>query len=426
MLAYNHGPYLRGALNSILNQKTDFGFEILAHDDASQDDSGDILCEYAARYPAIVKPIIQTTNQFSQGIYPSVHFNYPRAHLPFVAFCEGDDHWTNENKLQVQIDALTAHPEINLSFHQAIRVNCLDTKEPDLLIGDYGPKNAIVPFNDVLFRIRGMIPTASCIIRQSTKQRFLDFISTRPYLTLGDLYFQLFGSDPKGALYISKPMSIYRYGTTHSWTCDILSNWPRKVRHEKAMLRSYLELNHLTSRRYHDKFLTLTLQRLIWLFNPNKSEKPLANPLLSDTQLPPEVISAANLDILFKPYQQCQHAIKAQLADWKSKATQYVIFGCASGCELTLSALGTERIAAIIDRDCRRVGERLHGIQIIAPTQLAEFPEADLIVSTMSFERASITTLAQAAGLPPSRVHFLFDPAICWLDKHPFEENSLT
>src|SRR5690554_4789216 len=69
MLVYNHAPYLRDALNSILNQKTDFGFEILVHDDASQDASAEIIKEYAARYPEIIKPILQSENQHSQGIY---------------------------------------------------------------------------------------------------------------------------------------------------------------------------------------------------------------------------------------------------------------------------------------------------------------------------------------------------------------------
>ena len=62
-VTFNHGNYIRTALDSFLMQKTDFAFEILVHDDASTDGTSDIIREYAARYPDQVKPLIQTENQ---------------------------------------------------------------------------------------------------------------------------------------------------------------------------------------------------------------------------------------------------------------------------------------------------------------------------------------------------------------------------
>ena len=66
-VCFQHAPYLRQALNGFLTQKCPFRVEILVHDDASTDGSGDILREYAARYPNIVKPMIQTENQTFRG-----------------------------------------------------------------------------------------------------------------------------------------------------------------------------------------------------------------------------------------------------------------------------------------------------------------------------------------------------------------------
>ena len=79
-VTFNHADYIRTALDSFLMQKTDFAFEILVHDDASTDGTSSIIREYAARYPDQVKPLIQTENQYSQGIDNiSGAFNFPRA-----------------------------------------------------------------------------------------------------------------------------------------------------------------------------------------------------------------------------------------------------------------------------------------------------------------------------------------------------------
>src|SRR5690606_25108386 len=96
MLSFNHEKYIEHALNSILNQKTEFGFEILLHDDASTDKSQEIIKKYQKNYPNIIKAILQEENQYSQGIHPSTHYNYPRANLDYIAICEGDDCWLDE------------------------------------------------------------------------------------------------------------------------------------------------------------------------------------------------------------------------------------------------------------------------------------------------------------------------------------------
>ena len=84
-VTFNHVNYIRTALDSFLMQKTDFAFEILVHDDASTDGTSDIIREYAARYPEKVKPLIQTENQYSQGIDNiSGAFNFPRARGKYI------------------------------------------------------------------------------------------------------------------------------------------------------------------------------------------------------------------------------------------------------------------------------------------------------------------------------------------------------
>ena len=63
---YNQEAYIRSALEGFVNQKTSFDYEVLVHDDASTDNTANIVREYAERYPDIIRPIYQTENQYSQ------------------------------------------------------------------------------------------------------------------------------------------------------------------------------------------------------------------------------------------------------------------------------------------------------------------------------------------------------------------------
>ena len=83
-LAYNQAPYIRECLDGILMQKTNFAFELLIHDDASTDGTADIIREYEAKYPDIVKPIYQTENQYSKGIKISILYQYPVANFDSI------------------------------------------------------------------------------------------------------------------------------------------------------------------------------------------------------------------------------------------------------------------------------------------------------------------------------------------------------
>jgi len=402
MLAYNHASYIRDALNSILNQKTDFGFEILVHDDASQDATPEIIKEYAARYPMIVKPILQTVNQHSQGVYPSVNFNYPRAKLPFVAMCEGDDYWSDENKLQLQVDGLLAHPEINLSFHSAVRVNYETLEDEDKVYGDYSINDAIIPFTDILHRVRGWIPFASCMIRQSAKVRFLDFLKSKPYLTVGEIYFQIFGALSAGAFFLAKPMSVYRFRTEQSWTRKAGCDPSFKARHEIAMMRSYVDLDQLTEKAYHYEFLVLILQRLLWLFNP---------------EAPPRTLPGINL--LDAIHAVCQQQIGQALTRLQQAPARYIVFGCASGCWRVLQTVSPDKVVAIVDRDNRLNGGICEGKPLIGPKEMVRYPDCELVVSTITANRREVTRFAEAAGISAEDIHFIFDDALHFLDTHP-------
>lgn len=115
-ITYNHGPYIRDCLEGFVMQQTKFPFEVLIHDDASTDNTADIIREYEAKYPEIVRPIYQTENQYSKGVRINLVYNFPRARGKYIAICEGDDFWCDPHKLQIQFDFMETHPDYSACF----------------------------------------------------------------------------------------------------------------------------------------------------------------------------------------------------------------------------------------------------------------------------------------------------------------------
>lgn len=117
--AYNQENYIAQALEGFLMQQTTFDFEILVNDDASTDSTTRIIADYVKRYPTLIRPFYHQTNQFSQG-KSSVPGLFGEARGRYIAYCEGDDYWTDPRKLQIQVDFLESHPDYVLTYHDAI------------------------------------------------------------------------------------------------------------------------------------------------------------------------------------------------------------------------------------------------------------------------------------------------------------------
>jgi glycosyltransferase involved in cell wall biosynthesis len=152
-LTYNHVNYINQCLNGFLMQQCDFEYEILIHDDASTDGTSDIIREYQKKYPEIIKPIIQTENQYSKGIGVNRVYNFPRAKGKYIALCEGDDFWTDPLKLQKQVDFLETNPEYSLVCGGFKSVNTI-TGEEEIIIKDIenAPDNTAKGFDITIER----------------------------------------------------------------------------------------------------------------------------------------------------------------------------------------------------------------------------------------------------------------------------------
>lgn len=156
-LVYNHEPYLRQCLDGFVMQKTNFRFEAIVHDDASTDNSADIIREYAEKYPDIIKPILETENQYSKHDGSIRRIMNAHTHGKYCALCEGDDYWTDPYKLQKQVDFLESHPDYAMCFHNAIQHWQDDLTKKDSLFSNIENRE----YSGIELYNRWIVPTAS-------------------------------------------------------------------------------------------------------------------------------------------------------------------------------------------------------------------------------------------------------------------------
>lgn len=122
-MTYNHENYIAQCIDGFLMQKTNFPFEILIHDDCSTDKTESIVRDYEAKFPKIIKGIYETENQWKKGC--GAHHTKIDAAIKgkYIAICEGDDYWIDENKLQMQVDFLENNPEYGMCYTKAKQYN---------------------------------------------------------------------------------------------------------------------------------------------------------------------------------------------------------------------------------------------------------------------------------------------------------------
>ncbi len=100
VITYNHENFIKDCLESILSQKVDASMEILIGDDASTDNTPQILLNYYKKYPNIIKLILRRKNI---GAAANIVDLLKKAKGDYIAFCEGDDFWISTDKLSMQL-----------------------------------------------------------------------------------------------------------------------------------------------------------------------------------------------------------------------------------------------------------------------------------------------------------------------------------
>lgn len=222
-ITYNHEKYIADALDSFLMQEASFPFEIIVHDDASTDNTAKIIREYEKKYPDIIKPIYQQENQYSKGKKPLRDFAIPLVRGKYIATCEGDDFWTDVEKLQKQVRFLEDNQDCLMCFH-AVKVVDISKNFLGRYLGLLGKGTREITISEAARG--GIVHVSSRVYRTKfyrkdrpkwiTNARHGDYASALYTVAEGRVY------------YIDEVMSSYRTGVENSMMTNFRENYSKE------------------------------------------------------------------------------------------------------------------------------------------------------------------------------------------------------
>lgn len=246
--AYNHEKYIRDALEGFVNQKTNFEYEVIVHDDASTDGTADIIREYEKKYPNIMKPIYQSENQYSQGKRIFFDFVLSKVQGKYIAVCEGDDYWTDNNKLQKQFDYMESHPECSLVAHKSLEYYVDGDIFVDFTSYDFTkPENCEVTAQKII-EDQGYFHTSSMFHKTEYYTNNYDLLKN---ISNFDYVKKIVLATEGQVHVIPEIMSVYRKGVEGSWTKRVGEKKEASVQHMEEKIKNLDRINEYRHYKYN-------------------------------------------------------------------------------------------------------------------------------------------------------------------------------
>lgn len=234
VITYNHVAYIRQCLQSIVDQQTDFPFEVLVADNASTDGTSVIVREFADRYPSIVSASIREEKISGSANYVVVH---DRARGRFVAHMDGDDR-ALPGKLQKQFRVLDRDADCNAVWHRVNFFNDEGRFMPGSVTDSTVFEEGVVSLGDAI-RLGFVGVHSSLMYRRSARlaknvdRDYLDVYLTWELLSSGSGRFmdEVLGEYRVGAKgSISKNSYAFIRGLVVDHAEDFLSRFPEQRR----------------------------------------------------------------------------------------------------------------------------------------------------------------------------------------------------
>jgi glycosyltransferase involved in cell wall biosynthesis len=207
-ICFNQAQFIGQALDSVLMQKASFEYEVVISDDCSTDATRKIIADYQRRWPDKIKPLLREKNV---GMQRNGIETIERCRGEYLAFLEGDDYWTDPNKIQMQVDYLDAHPDCSLVHH---KVELMASPSGESL-GEHPPPAYRLERPDPrLLAMFNFIQTCSVMVRRKWLPPFDEQFQE---LKLGDWPLCVLLSERGWIGYIDRSMAHYRVHAHNSW-----------------------------------------------------------------------------------------------------------------------------------------------------------------------------------------------------------------
>lgn len=256
---YNHQKYIKNAIKGFVIQKTKFPFTTIIVDDASTDHESIILWNFAnneldlssmQQYEnddyirVIAKHKINHKCTFDILFLKYNHYHkkdktiYLNEHhdtSKYIAICEGDDYWTDPQKLQKQVDFLEGHSDYTMTCH---RVKCFSESDQKFIREDYCyEKSQDIRVKDIIYRTGLFIPTCSIIYRKEVKDNYPDYCTK---CLVGDYPLQIMCAMKGKTYYFNDLMGVYRVNNNNSWMGKQV--WRKFSKERVEVIRSQLNM----------------------------------------------------------------------------------------------------------------------------------------------------------------------------------------
>ncbi len=246
---YNHKEYIKQCIESILAQKTKYPFKHLIIDDASTDGTQEILKKYAQKYEHI-ELILHKKNNMQLAFH---HFPQNAA-TKYVAWCDGDDFYLDEHKLEEQIELMENNPDYGLCFHRTYHLY-----EDEHCIKKIHPQDSMLPNGVQKYYLPQDIIVTNLLQSSSAMYRWLyaDSLPCHAAINVSpmDWALNILHAHKNKIGFINKPMSIYRrhkkayyYETEVNIAKHVIKGCPREI-------KFCTTIDKATNYQYHDLFL---------------------------------------------------------------------------------------------------------------------------------------------------------------------------
>jgi len=220
-------------------QQTSFDWEVLVSEDCSTDRTRQIVKEYAARHPGLIRLLLSEKNLRSNEV---VARGIRAADGQYLALLDGDDYWLTHEKLQTQVDFMDRRPESTVCFHQVI-VRDESTQRPDWYWTPANQKE-ISTLQDIC--MDNFIATSSTMFRRRAIEGPPEWYIA--FFPITDWPLHILYAERGGIAYLPEAMSVYRYhegGAYSGWT---------QSRKEDEAYRFYQRLDEVFGHRHHRFF----------------------------------------------------------------------------------------------------------------------------------------------------------------------------
>lgn len=247
LITYNHQPYIAQSIESVLMQRAAFPIEIVIGEDCSTDGTREMVRRYQAKYPHLIRAVLPERNC---GPFRNVAATLSACRGQYIASLEGDDYWTDRDKLQIQADFLDAHPECSICCHKALMISqhgrFRSREVPDENPGPFATVKDLILSNN-------FVQTCTSFWRRGLFERVPEWVEE---VGFSDWVINVLNATRGNIGFLDRCMSVYRLHDGGIWYSRTLSS------RVDAWTKAYDYINAHLGYRYRKEITLARFRRL--------------------------------------------------------------------------------------------------------------------------------------------------------------------